>query len=202
MGQFDYQRTVIAYHGCDKSTADDVLFHGKQLRPSENDYDWLGRGIYFWEHGPQRAFEWTQNKLKSKGRLKDAAVIGAVINLGNCFDLLDTHNTALLAESHEFLHEMHNLIDDTPMPKNQSPEGKDSPDYALRYLDCAVINWAVNMREDEMKRTINTVRGVFQEGEPAFPGSKIMSKSHIQIAVRTPEAILGYFKPAIDFAAL
>ena len=32
-----------------------VLLRGEPLQPSENDYDWLGRGIYFWEHGPQRA---------------------------------------------------------------------------------------------------------------------------------------------------
>ena len=29
-----------------------------------------------------------------------------------------------------------------------------------------------------------TVRGVFLEGKPAFAGSKIMLKSHIQIAVK------------------
>jgi hypothetical protein len=40
-----------------------------------------------------------------------------------------------------------------------------------------------------------TVRGVFVEAEPAFFGSKIMRKSHIQLAVRDPSRILEYFRP-------
>jgi hypothetical protein len=44
----------------------------------------------------------------------------------------------------------------------------------------------------------DTVRGVYQEGEPAFPGSGIRRRSHIQIAVRRPESVLGYFLPALD----
>jgi hypothetical protein len=40
-----------------------------------------------------------------------------------------------------------------------------------------------------------TVRGVFQEGIPAYPGSGILKKSHIQVVVRDNEVILGYFLP-------
>jgi hypothetical protein len=40
-----------------------------------------------------------------------------------------------------------------------------------------------------------TVRGVFIEGGEAFPGSCIMEKSHIQIAVRDPACIIGVFQP-------
>jgi hypothetical protein len=39
---------VLAYHGCDASTASQVL-NGKPFRKSQNVYDWLGEGIYFWE---------------------------------------------------------------------------------------------------------------------------------------------------------
>ena len=35
----------------------------------------------------------------------------------------------------------------------------------------------------------------FHEGVPAFQGSGIHTKSHIQVAVRDPACILGYFKP-------
>ena len=47
MRHFDYQRTVIAYHGCDESVVRRVLLTGDHLSASENDYDWLGYGIYF-----------------------------------------------------------------------------------------------------------------------------------------------------------
>jgi hypothetical protein len=84
--EYLYQRQVIAYHGCEKVIVDRVLGKGESLTPSEKDYDWLGRGIYFWEHGPQRALEWA-NERKKQGKIKQAAVIGAVLNLGNCFDI-------------------------------------------------------------------------------------------------------------------
>ena len=44
-------------------------------------------------------------------------------------------------------------------------------------------------------RPFQTVRGVFQEGETAFTGAGIKLKSHIQIAVRDPRAVIGYFRP-------
>ena len=56
-----YARTVTAYHGCDRATAAKLLA-GRSFNPSENDYDWLGRGIYFWEFGPDRAYRFAQEK--------------------------------------------------------------------------------------------------------------------------------------------
>lgn len=52
MNEYNYQRQVIADHSCDRSVADKVLLEGSALAPSEKNYDWLGKGIYFWEHGP------------------------------------------------------------------------------------------------------------------------------------------------------
>ena len=40
-----------------------------------------------------------------------------------------------------------------------------------------------------------TVRGVFVEGEPAYEGAGIYTKTHIQIAVGDSSCILGYFLP-------
>src|SRR3954462_12461183 len=81
MGSLDYHRTVIAYHGCDREVLRAVL-DGQPLQSSERAYDWLGRGIYFWEHGPQRALEWAQNRVqRGDGRVKNPAVIGAYIHL-------------------------------------------------------------------------------------------------------------------------
>ncbi len=50
-----YQRTVVGYHGCDAAVAERVLAGKTDLKISTNAYDWLGAGVYFWEHGPQRA---------------------------------------------------------------------------------------------------------------------------------------------------
>ena len=100
MDLLSYQRTIFGFHGCDKHVADAVLTGETKLSASENAYDWLGRGIYFWEHGPLRALEWAQQQALRKGsRIKTPAVLGAVIQLGNCFDLLDVRYTRELARS-------------------------------------------------------------------------------------------------------
>jgi hypothetical protein len=193
VGELKYQRTVIGYHGCDQSVARNVLLRGRNLRPSENDYDWLGRGIYFWEHGPQRAYEWAR---QSK-RVKNPAVLGAFINLGNCFDLLDTNHTRLLADLFPLYRQACETTG-TRLPTNGSPASQASSDLVLRRLDCAVINWCLDFLEKEEKQHYHTVRGLFSEGKPVFEGSSILAKSHVQVAVRDDTAIVGYFKPPVD----
>jgi len=67
----------------------------------------------------------------------------------------------------------------------------------VRSLDCAVVNF-FNDQEDQACGGIcyQSVRGVFEEGKPAFPGACIRAKTHVQIAVRDPKCILGFFVPA------
>jgi hypothetical protein len=70
-------------------------------------------------------------------------------------------------------------------------------DLALRYLDCAMLNWYLFGREAG-DLPYQTVRGCFVEGGPAFPGSGIERQSHIQIAVRDPSCIIiGTFRPIL-----
>ncbi len=193
VGDLKYQRTVIGYHGCDESVARNVLLRGRNLRPSDNDYDWLGRGIYFWEHGPQRAYEWARHSK----RLKKPAVIGAFINLGYCFDLLDINYTQLLTDLFPLYRRAYETTG-TPLPLNLSPKNHTCNDLILRHLDCSVINWCLDFLEKQENQHFHTVRGLFSEGTPVFEGSKILAKSHIQIAVRDAAAIVGYFKPPVD----
>jgi hypothetical protein len=47
---------VLGYHGCDRDV-DERLLRGTPFRPSDNEYDWLGPGIYFWETNPLRGLE-------------------------------------------------------------------------------------------------------------------------------------------------
>ena len=195
MEAFGYQRTVIGYHGCDQSVVDSIINRNGHLKRSENRYDWLGKGIYFWEFGPSRANEWAIQRVKDGSKtIKVPAVLGAIINLGRCFDLLDVANTHLLSEMYppfERFMEKNGKV----LPRNISPENGDPHDLVLRYLDCAMVNWALSMLELEGV-TFDTVRCVFTEGGPAFRGSKIQHQSHIQIAVRNPASIVGYFLPS------
>lgn len=86
-GRVRYDRTVIAYHGCDGDVARRLL-DGEPFLTSNNAYDWLGGGIYFWEFGPDRALAFAEEQVRRR-RIKTPAVIGALLLLGECFDLLD-----------------------------------------------------------------------------------------------------------------
>jgi len=51
---------VLGYHGCDEATGEAILSGKLEIRPSINDYDWLGAGAYFWENSYSRALAWAQ----------------------------------------------------------------------------------------------------------------------------------------------
>ncbi len=193
MSNLSYQKLVIGYHGTDASIVERVLNHEADLELSEKPFHWLGKGIYFWEHAPERALEWADRGKKLFGIIRNPAVIGAYINLGQCFDLLDLQNTMALQKLYpafcEFCKQGGKKIpQNTPAPKDPSD------DNVLRFLDCAMINWYLDQAKKE-RAIFDTVRCAFVEGGPVFEGSKIMLKTHIQIAVREKSSILGYFRP-------
>jgi hypothetical protein len=190
-----YQRAVIGYHGCEATLAANVLAGKTRLKLSTNPYDWLGAGIYFWEHGPQRAFEWADEQARLSGRkIRTPSVLGARINLGVCLDLLDTANTELLRRWYmEFRITVRQ--EGSRLPQNRAAPGSRRGDKVLRFRDCAVIDSTLSSLAETQHVKYQTVRGVFLEGKPAFPGSKIALKSHIQIAVRDPACIIEFFRP-------
>lgn len=193
MSALDYHRTVFGYHGCDKSVADRVL-GGGDFRASENDYDWLGRGIYFWEHGPERALEWAREEhRRHPAKIAQPAVVGAVIHLGRCFDLLDVRYTRLLGRVFPG-YVAQQIADGRSLLTNGGLRNQ-AGDLLLRRLDCSMLNWTVSMMGQDAGASFQSVRGVFIEGGEAFPGSCIMEESHIQVAVRDPDCIVGVFRP-------
>jgi len=87
---------VLGYHGCDKAVGEKVLAGGEHLKASGNDYDWLGTGIYFWENSARRALDWAnfakENPQFTRTKTTDPFVVGAIIDLGNCLDLLEAES--------------------------------------------------------------------------------------------------------------
>lgn len=61
---------ILGYHGCDRETGEKLLSN-EPFQPSENDYDWLGAGVYFWEANPDRAMSWAKNMLNANKKLKE-----------------------------------------------------------------------------------------------------------------------------------
>lgn len=180
---------VLGYHGCDEEVAERILSGEEELQASRNDYDWLGSGIYFWEHNPARAEDWA-GEMCGRGRIGSPAVIGAVLDLANCFNLLDASCIRLLSDAHRTL-KAASAEAGRALPANISP-GKRAP-ALVRRLDCAVVNLAM-----ELNPGFDTVRAVFVEGAPIYPGAGFHEKSHIQICVRNPARIVGTFRVRSD----
>jgi hypothetical protein len=181
----DYHRTVVAHHGTRLSTAREIVLGNRPFIPSRNGDDWLGHGIYFWEYAPQQAFEWAKARsLKFKWD-EEIAVLGSMIRLGNCFDLLDPLNVKNLSSYYQ------SYIDTF----NQTPDVKPEVNFkANKRLNCAVFNYTHGFLETE-GTSIDTYRAAFiltpDRNDRIWAGSGINNRSHIQICVRNPESILG-----------
>ena len=184
-----YDRTVIAYHGCDAGTAE-CLLRGEPFKKSQNAYDWLGSGIYFWEYGADRALRFAHDQ-RARAKVETPAIVGALVQLGRCFDLMDTRFTEELPMAFELFKKVHEHTG-KPLPENR---GK-TPDKLLRHRDCAVINFYLD-RLPAGAASYDTVRCGFVEGPPAFEGSGIRHRSHVQIAVRNPACVVGVFRPTM-----
>jgi hypothetical protein len=183
---------MVAYHGCDRSVADAVFTRGTQLLPSVNQYDWLGAGVYFWVDSAERGMDWAQTlALRGRSRIKEPGVVGALIYPGLCLNLTDYGVFSELQEAYLALVRT-TAEAGVAMPRNTAPhEGV----LLRRDLDCAVINMAHQARRAVGLAEYDSVYGVFEEGEEVYPGSGFRKKTHVQIAVRNLNCIVGYFVP-------
>jgi len=185
---------VLGFHGCDESVAQKVIRGEEFLKRSVNNYDWLGHGFYFWENSPSRAMEFAIHLQKfpnrSRGEIRKPAVIGAVINLGFCLDLLDYDNLQLLKIGYQTFK---STSSNSNFPENKSVGG--IGDLLLRELDCAVIEAVHDFEEALHQPSFDSVRGVFYEGDELYPNAGFREKDHIQICIRNPNCIKGFFLP-------
>jgi hypothetical protein len=183
---------AIGFHGCDRSVGLRVL-RGGDFTPSEKAYDWLGAGVYFWEGDPVRAWEWARDR-----KYPVPFVVGAVIDLGECLDLT-------LRENHEYLKvafaDLKRVQREagSRLPANKDGSRVPKRNKLLRYLDCAVITHLHHIIDDAVSGSglprFDTVRGLFEEGQPTFRGARFYSRTHTQIAVCNQNSIRGVFRP-------
>jgi hypothetical protein len=188
---------VLGYHGCEKAIAMRVINGEEGLLHSEEDFDWLGSGTYFWESDRQRALEWAKDK-KYGTPIKEPFALGAVIDLGNCLDLLLRENMDILKDAYDSFVEVQKVAN-KEIPQNLDRRGKPNPDGELRILDCAVLNYLLKRLEGPENiagiEPYDTVRAYFREGQPVYTGSGFHHKNHSQIVVRNKAKIKGFFLP-------
>ncbi|HLM69069.1 MAG TPA: hypothetical protein VK358_16130, partial [Longimicrobium sp.] len=107
------------------------------------------------------------------------------IDLEDCIDLLDVGWHTAVQESYADL--LRRLTASAqPVPRQTS---------GAHRLDRVVINRTVALLESH-GIVARTVRAAFVEGEPLFPGSALWSRTHVQIAVRDPAAIVRLWRAA------
>ena len=187
-----FPNIVFGFHGCDRAIGEKVISGQRQLMVSRNSYDWLGSGIYFWENAPHRALDWARacvdNPRLTKGTIQHPFVLGAIIDLGQCLNLTDVAHMEILRATYTHLKTTFDLVS-AELPCNSDKNHQ---------LDCLVINTAITLSRQNGNGDFDTVRGAYIEGKPAYPGAKIYEQTHIQICVRNPKNILGYFAPVLD----
>lgn len=198
MARFDdYHRTVVGYHGTGITAALRLVNRVENFRLSERDYDWLGRGIYFWEYGPRQALNFAKILQKQAKKKKNKtpederkateplAVVACMIRLGFCLDLTEPENVEYLVEIFDSYSESMELAG-AALPKNG---------HKYRKLDCSVFEYAYKVIEDsEPNSTVDTARGVYVPTDGTtriWPGSWISRDTHIQLCVRNPSSLLG-----------
>lgn len=183
---------IIGFHGCEKQDEERLITDISYFKKSEEDYDWLGHGMYFWEGNEKRAWQWAQLK-KKVGTLIDPAVIGAVCDLGRCFDLLDSSNIETLKKFYEL------FVNDYQTANLEIPQNidhhRDKGDKVLRYLDRAVIEYMHGFLKANNEPPFDSIRAAFIEGKPIYPTAGFHEKTHIQICIINPNCIKGVFLP-------
>ncbi|TDW96035.1 hypothetical protein [Dinghuibacter silviterrae] len=131
---------LIGFHGCERSICDDIVSGKKQMKASNNSWDWLGDGVYFWQNNYERAWYYAHHP---PGNLKI----------------------------------------------------KKPADHIVRRLDCAVIKMVHQFFHKEGLAPFDSVRALFPEGRALYNGAGFRENTHIQIAIRNPNMIKGYFLP-------
>ncbi len=184
---------LLGFHGCDKSEQLKLIKIADFFKISQESYDWLGHGMYFWENNLKRAIEWSEKKKKS-GSIIEPAVIGAVLDLGYCLDLLDSSSIELLKFCYKLFVQEYEKIG-ISMPQNLNHSKEIGNDKVLRYLDCAVIQFAIDYVFEKHGKSFDSVRAAFIEGNPIYPEAGFHERTHIQICIINPNCIKGVFLP-------
>src|SRR5258706_1139243 len=169
---------ILGFHGTDESVVKKVVSRTQLLEFNNNTWDWLGHGAYFWEHSPSRALEYAQAARSRKdSKIKKPAVIGAVLELGHCLDLLDYKNLSLLKLGYDVL-KSGLKASAFKLLKNKPIAQCDPNELLMRDLDCAVVETVHDINRKGSQRPFDSVKGVFWEGDLLYPDAGFREKDH------------------------
>ena len=188
------------------------------LTPSKNSYDWLGYGVYFYEADSARAFKYAETSAKNLEQLLTAqaigtpAVVGAVLNVERWLDITTQFGIAQFTEGLNSMKAGFKAVGKA-IPANKPAFVGDRDNlhraldkavfeniHAIRSAKCAeAIRNEARLSADDVAKMVmgfaefQGVLGAFQQGGALDAGSAIYEDSHIQLAIRDPECVLGWF---------
>lgn len=162
---------VFGFHGLDRAVALDILNGKTPFRHSNNSYDWLGHGVYFWENSLERARQYAEeDSRRRRSPIKEPFVLGAVIDLGDCLDLLDQKYLDLVQEAHRQLRDVL-AAKGRGLPTNRGFSSNDF-DFKRRELDCAVIRYTHQLAAEQGGALRHGARRLLGGGTP-LRGSRL-----------------------------
>jgi hypothetical protein len=123
------------------------------------------------------------------------AVVGAVINLGFCLDLITDNGIMAVEKAYTGLPREAGLVEAMETIGKKLPVNSGGNDLRRRRLDCYVMNYLhASRKEDPGLEEFDTVKGIFTEGDPIYPTAGFRRKTHIQIYIRKQSMIKGVFR--------
>ncbi len=187
---------VLGYHGCSAPLAEHLFSGAAKFKASNNDYDWLGPGIYFWQANPRRALQFAVEKRARERASWEPVVVGAAIDPGLCLDLSTEAGVVEMRAAFDLLRlQTHSA--GAVLPSNSG-----GPDLLFRRLDCAVVQKLHSIRQELGMQRVDTVRGIFVEGAEIYAGSGFRDKTHVQLCFCNPRVIRGVLRvPPEDLEA-
>lgn len=194
---------LVVYHGCDVTTRDDLISGRlKHLDHSNNRYDWLGPGAYFFEGDVERALLFAQaahnnpDKRYTAKPIATPAVAGAILQVQSWLDMTTQAGIREFGLAYQVFAAGRNA-EEKPVPTN-SPAGVADTDVIYRALDNAVFTWLHNARalQTPPLPPFQAVRAAFHQGERVAPTSGFHVNTHIQISLQDDTCVLGWFLPA------
>lgn len=169
---------MIGYHGTSREAAESILAANNEFEFSDKPGDWLGKGAYFWQDAPYRAWDWACRDNK------EPTVVESVITIRReeLMDLLDWKQEGSCAE---LLKKSYKALRNHETLPNQGR----SRHVKYRPLDRKVIDYLIDNILAKNGVDIFAVRAGFIEGNKIFIGSALYEKTHVQIAVRNNSII-------------
>lgn len=179
----DFDNIIVrGYHGTTLRAANSILDNGFDF--STNKYDWLGKGIYFWQDAPQRAWNWAVEYTQNKHPDDAPVVLCSELDLNNCMDFLDSNPGNdwyfALNNTYKLLKERISQMTEEEYKQFPPPIQKGK----LHGWDRCCIDFLIKEILEPQEEYISSVRAAFSDGKAIFENSGLYDLAHVQIAIR------------------